>query len=121
MAQLLKLDTFTAESGDLTVFEKLMPGFIKRFFYVYETDEPERFGYRHRTAWHALICLNGSCRMYTNDGADESFFVLDNPQKCLIVEPKDWYQIDQFSPGGVLLVMSNDYYHPEDIIYEKYP
>jgi hypothetical protein len=34
MAKLLQLSTFESDAGDLTVFEKILPGDIKRVFYI---------------------------------------------------------------------------------------
>lgn len=120
MAQLLHLDTFTAESGNLTVIEKILPGPIKQIFYVHEADEKWQIGRRHQTAWHALVCLRGNCRICSDDGVQEQYFELDDPQKCLLLEPKDWHLIEQFANGSLLLVISNQPHDPADYIYEKY-
>lgn len=119
MAQLIDLDTFGSHSGNLTVLEKVMPGAIKRVFYIYDV-EAQRAGHRHRTAWHALICLSGRCRVYCHNGDDESYVMLDSPRKCLVIEPRDWHLMDQFTSGAILLVLSNEYYDPADYIYERY-
>ncbi|WP_128544867.1 sugar 3,4-ketoisomerase [Larkinella soli] len=120
MARLLELSTFGSDTGNLTVFEKILPGPIKRVFFIYEAENSLRAGHRHYKAAHALVCLNGSCRVYINDGNTEQYYVLDNPRKCLIVEPKDWHTMDQFTKGAILLVLSNEYYDKADYIYEKY-
>ncbi|WP_266367889.1 sugar 3,4-ketoisomerase [Tellurirhabdus rosea] len=120
MAQLLELNTFSSESGNLTVFEKIIPGTIKRVFYVHENAGEIGIGYRHHKAWSAFMCLNGSCRIYVNTGAGEELYVLDEPQKCLILEPGDWRRIDRIGEGAVLLQLSNEVYDPADYIYEKY-
>jgi hypothetical protein len=119
MSQLFNLDTFAADSGNLTVIEKVMPGSIKRLFYIYEIDETLRVGHRYRTAWHAFICLNGSCRIYTHDGTSESYFMLDDPQKCLVIAPKDWHRIETLTEGAFLLVYSNEYDDPADVIVKR--
>ncbi|MGV3557956.1 sugar 3,4-ketoisomerase [Larkinella arboricola] len=120
MPQLLHLNTFTSDSGNLTVLENVMPGSIKRFFYIYDAEAAQRAGHRHRRAWHAMVCVNGSCRVYCHDGRDEQYVVLDHPQKCLVLEPRDWHSMDQFTRGAILLVLSNEYYDPTDYIYERY-
>jgi dTDP-4-dehydrorhamnose 3,5-epimerase-like enzyme len=120
MAQLLELSTFSSDSGNLTVFEKLIPGSIKRAFYIYGADNCVRAGHRHHKTWNALICLNGNCRVYVNDGKTDEHVWLNEPHKCLILEPKDWHYMDNFSPGSILLVLSNEVYDKADYIYEKY-
>ena len=120
MPQLIELDTFNTDSGNLTVFEKIIPGTIKRVFYIYGAGETQRGGHRHHKSWNALICIHGNCRVYSNDGEKEEFFLLDSPASCLILEPKDWHIMDNFSEDAILLVLSNEYYDKADYIDEPY-
>jgi hypothetical protein len=120
MPKLLKLDTFHSDAGNLTVFEKLIPGTIKRVFYIYGATDLSRGGHRHHATWNALICIHGSCHIYSNDGILEEDFILDNPTTCLILEPKDWHIMDSFSKDSILLVLSNEYYDKADYIDEPY-
>lgn len=120
MPQIVELDTFHSDAGNLTVFEKIIPGNIKRVFYIYGTSQSQRGGHRHHKSWNALICLHGSCRVYSNDGEKEDTFVLDNPKTCLILEPKDWHIMDTFSSDAILLVLSNEFYDQSDYIDEPY-
>lgn len=120
MPQLIELNTFTTVSGNLTVFEKLIPGTIKRVFYIYGTGDTARGGHRHHKTWNALISVHGSCRVYSNNGTKEEFFVLNHPSQCLILEPQDWHIMDSFSKDAILLVLSNEYYDQADYIDEPY-
>ena len=120
MPLLITLNTFNTDSGNLTVFEKIIPGTIKRVFYIYGTGDAPRGGHRHHKTWNALICLHGSCRVYSNDGEKEEIFMLDAPSSCLILEPKDWHIMDSFSQDAILLVLSNEYYDKADYIDAPY-
>lgn len=120
MAHLLELNTFNSGAGNLTVFEKLIPGTIKRVFYIYGASDIKRGGHRHHKTWNALICLNGSCRVYSNNGQKEDYFMLEDPAQCLILEPEDWHIMDSFSESAILLVLSNEYYDQADYIDEPY-
>lgn len=120
MPQLIRLNTFPSDAGNLTVFENIIPGTIKRVFYIYGTTEQQRGGHRHHKSWNALICLNGSCRVYSNDAVKEEYFFLNDPSQCLILEPKDWHIMDAFSKDAILLVLSNEYYDQADYIDEPY-
>jgi hypothetical protein len=120
MPTLLHLDTFYSDAGNLTVFEKVIPGTIKRVFYIYGAADLSRGGHRHHAAWNALICIHGSCHVYSYDGVLEENFILDNPRTCLILEPKDWHIMDSFSKDSILLVLSNEYYDRADYIDEPY-
>ena len=120
MPKLVELNTFNSGSGNLTVFEKIIPGTIKRVFYIYGASELKRGGHRHHKTWNALICIHGKCRVYSNDGEKEEFFILDNAASCLVLEPKDWHVMDNFSNDAILLVLSNEYYDQADYIDEPY-
>lgn len=121
MAKLVNLDTFTSTSGSLTVYNNSLPGDIKRVFYIYGAENATRGGHRHHQAWNALICVAGKCCVYTHDGETEQDVWLDDPTKCLILEPADWHVMNQFSADAVLLVLSNEPYRLADYIDEPYP
>ncbi len=46
--------------------------------------------------------------------------MLDTPDKCLILEPKDWHQMHSFTEDAILMVLASEFYTPEDYIYERY-
>lgn len=121
MAHVYELKTINSDNGILTVFEKIIPGIIQRVFYIYQAGQDVRAGHRHRQAWNALICLNGSCRVYNNNGREEETFYLTNPRQCLVLEPEDWHTMDEFTDDAILLVVSNELYDQDDYIYEPYP
>lgn len=121
MAHLIKLKTFSEQRGNLTVIEKEIPFEIKRIFYIYGVDESVRGGHRHKTTVQAAICINGSCIVSNNNGNKKEDFVLDHPNKCLILETKDWHTMHNFSKDAVLLVLASTLFDPADYIYEEYP
>ncbi len=120
MAELINLTTFCDKRGNLTVIEKVIPFTIKRIFYIYGVDESVRGGHRHQMTWQALICLKGSCTVWNHDGLRESQFALDRPDKCLILEPKDWHKLYDFSQDAILMVLASEFYDEDDYIYDEY-
>jgi len=119
MAHIIELPIFGDDRGNLTVVEKVLPFEIKRFYYIYDVSS-QRGGHRHKKTIQALISLGGSCEIYVNDGKKEETFVLDTPNKCLILDPKDWHTMDKFSKGSTLLVFSSEFYSKDDYIDERY-
>ena len=119
MAYLIELPTYKDERGDLTVIEKLLPFEIKRCYYIYNV-KLNRGGHRHKKTINALICLNGSCEIYVNNGQNKKTFLLNMPDKCLILQPEDWHTMNNFSKGSILLVLSSEYFYLEDYIDEEY-
>jgi len=119
MAYIIELPSFNDKRGSLTVVEKILPFDIKRFYYIYDVTS-KRGGHRHKKTIQALISLGGSCEIYVNDGDKEETYLLDTPNKCLILDPKDWHTMDKFSKGSTLLVFSSEYYDKDDYIDEEY-
>ena len=120
MAKTFTLNTFNSTAGNLTVYNNTLPGDIKRVFYIHGAGNAQRGGHRHHTAWNALICLVGQCHVYVHDGKTEVDYTLA-AETCLVLEPKDWHVMDQFSHDAVLLVLSNEPYSVADYIDEPYP
>jgi dTDP-4-dehydrorhamnose 3,5-epimerase-like enzyme len=119
MAYFIELPSFEDDRGCLTVVEKLLPFEIKRFYYIYNVNT-QRGGHRHKKTVQALICLNGHCDIYVNNGIVEKTYLLTSPSQCLIIEKKDWHTMDNFSQGSTLLVFASEFYDVNDYIDEKY-
>lgn len=120
LAHLIDLKTFTDTRGNLTVIEKTIPFAIMRIFYIYGVDSSQRGGHRHHKTVQAAICIKGSCKISVNDGNDESEYLLDKPSICLLLEPKDWHIMFEFTPDALLMVIASEYFDEKDYIYEPY-
>jgi dTDP-4-dehydrorhamnose 3,5-epimerase-like enzyme len=119
MSKIIDLPTFADSRGKLTIAQDLIPFKIERVYYIYDANSI-RGGHRHKSTTQALICLNGSCEIYINNGHKEATIVLDSPSKCLIVEKEDWHTMDKFSENSILLVLASTKYDSEDYIDERY-
>jgi len=120
VAYFIDLKTFIDVRGNLTVIEKIIPFNIKRVFYIYGVDDSKRGGHRHSKTIQAAICLKGGCMIYNNDGALEEDFDLNMPNKCLVLEPKDWHVMYNFKPDTILMVFASEYFDTKDYIHEPY-
>jgi dTDP-4-dehydrorhamnose 3,5-epimerase-like enzyme len=116
----IDLKTFTDKRGNLTVIEKVIPFDVKRIFYIYGVDSSVRGGHRHKTTIQAAICLQGSCEIHNNNGTTEEYFLLDQPNKCLILEPRDWHIMNNFTQDAILMVLASEYFDANDYIFEPY-
>ena len=121
MASPLNLTTFTDKRGNLTVIEKVIPFEIKRIFYIYGVDGSERGGHRHKKTRQAAICIKGSCIIENNDGNGWKEYILDEPYKCLVLEPIDWHIMHHFTPDAILMILASEYFDEGDYIFEPYP
>ena len=120
MAYLINLKTFTDSRGNLTVIEKVVPFDIKRIFYIYGVDNSERGGHRHYETRQAAICLRGRCTIYNDNGLEESSYVLDSPEQCLIIEPEDFHTMHSFSDDAMLMVLASEHFESTDYIHTPY-
>jgi dTDP-4-dehydrorhamnose 3,5-epimerase-like enzyme len=121
MAYLTLLKTFSDDRGHLTVAEREVPFEVKRIFFIHGMPfGAVRGGHRHYETIHACVCVKGSCRIRVDDGGYRTDYLLDEPEKCLILNPEDWHTMEDFSPDCVLLVLASDYYKPDEYIYEGY-
>lgn len=121
MAHFISLKTFCDSRGNLTVIEKVIPFDIKRIFYIYGVDDSVRGGHRHHKTIQAAVCLKGSCIVSNNDGAKKEDFVMDSPDKCLILEAKDWHTMHHFTPDAIFMVLASEHFDAADYIFEPYP
>lgn len=120
MASLIDIKTFSDSRGSLSVLEKNVPFDIKRVFYIYGVDNSVRGGHRHHKTRQAAICIAGSCIISNDNSKNKEVYFLDQPNKCLILEPEDWHQMYNFTPDAILLVLASEYFDPADYIYESY-
>lgn len=119
MAYVIDLPTFCDERGCLTVIEKVLPFEIKRVYYIYNTSGI-RGRHRHKKTWQALISISGMCEIYVNNGKEENIFLLNRPDKCLVLKPEDWHSMFNFTENNILLVLASEHYDPNDYIDEEY-
>lgn len=119
MSKVIELPSFGDDRGNLTVAQDLIPFEIKRVYYISKVVG-KRGGHRHKSTDQALICLNGSCEIYLNNNGVENTVLLDNPNKCLIVDRDDWHTMDKFTEGSILLVLASTEYDVNDYIDEPY-
>ncbi|HOJ18439.1 MAG: WxcM-like domain-containing protein [Ignavibacteriales bacterium] len=120
MAHIVTLPTHSDKRGNLTVIEKEIPFSVKRIFYIYGVDDSVRGGHRHKETRQAVVCIHGSCIVSNNDGKVREDFLMNHPQKCLILEPWDYHTMHHFTPDAVLLVFASTNFNPDDYIFEDY-
>lgn len=120
MAHIINLTTFKDTRGILTVLDHVVDFEIKRLFYIYAVDDSDRGGHRHHDTHQAAICIQGSCSITNDDNKKIETFILDSPEKCLILRPEDWHVMHDFSKDAILLVLASTEFDPTDYIYEPY-
>lgn len=120
MPHLINLSTFTDSRGNLTVIEKVLPFQINRVFYIYGVNDSLRGNHRHKKTIQAAIAIKGSCDIFVQEKDSDLVFNLNDPSKCLILNPEDFHWMDNFTNDCILMVFASEFFDKNDYIYEKY-
>lgn len=120
MTSLVKM--FSESRGLLGVVElSHLPFIPKRMFWI--TDVPtatSRAGHAHRTCTQLLIGLSGStvATVTTKDGV--SGVTILSVGNSLLIPPRHWLVLSDFSPGSVLGVLASEPYKPDEYITDYF-
>lgn len=120
-AKLIDLQALNDHRGSLVVGEvpNSLPFEVKRFFYVSNVPEGEPRGiHAHKECHQFLICVAGSLRAMTDDGATREVFTLLPGGSGLHMPPLTWGCQFDYSKDAVLLVLASHRYDPSDYIHE---
>lgn len=107
------------QRGNLSVAEQLkeVPFEIKRCFWMYDVPEGKgRGGHAHKTLKQFVIAMSGSFKITLDDGKEKKTFLLDSPDKGLLIDTGVWADLTEFSRGAVCLVLASDVFREEDYL-----
>lgn len=105
--------------GKLVAIEELkdIPFPIRRVYYTYDLKPEDTRGHHaHKTLQQILICINGRCRLKLDNGKEVTTVMLDKPNEGIYIPNTVWREIDDFSPGAVLLILASELYDEADYI-----
>lgn len=119
------MNTFTDERGSLTVVEsgKDIPFEVKRAYWIYGVPEgKERGKHANRITYQYLVAVKGCVKVALESKETKQTYVLDSPDKGLLIPPLTWNELLYFSADAVLLVLSSQPYRPDMYInsYEEF-
>jgi dTDP-4-dehydrorhamnose 3,5-epimerase-like enzyme len=103
--------------------ERNVPFPIRRVYYIYGTRPGiHRGAHAHHQLRQIAVCLNGSCKILLDDGHQREEVHLTSNTEGLMLEPKIWHEMYDFSPGCVLIVLADAWYDEADYIrdYSKF-
>ena len=116
---LINFNPLGDERGSLIAIEaeKSVPFPVRRVYYIFGTKEGvERGFHAHKALNQVAVAVTGSCEMVLDDGQSETTVVLDSAEKGVLIEPKVWHYMKNFSPDCVLLVLADQHYDEADYI-----
>ncbi len=120
-AKLLELPKISDPRGNLSFVEAgvHIPFDIKRIYYLYDVPGgADRGGHAHKNLHQLIIAISGSFDIALDDGHHKKLFHLNRSYIGLYVPPMLWRDLNNFSSGGVCMVLASEYYSRDDYIYD---
>jgi dTDP-4-dehydrorhamnose 3,5-epimerase-like enzyme len=108
-----------AENGYLSFFEtrRDIPFNIKRIYYTYGIPtESKRGMHAHKELQQILWCPYGSIEVVLDNGIEKSTYLLDSPEKGLLVLKGYWHDMYWKEENSVLCVAASEHYDEADYI-----
>jgi dTDP-4-dehydrorhamnose 3,5-epimerase-like enzyme len=99
--------------GYLSVMENCreIPFEVKRVFYVYDVPRgTRRGGHAHRRLKQVLWCPYGVIEIILDDGERKTAFLLDGPEKALVILRGFWREIHWRRADSVLCCLASEAY-----------
>ena len=122
--ELLDIPTINDARGNLAVIEKdILPYPIKRVYYLFDVPSDSfRGGHAHKEQLEFLIALSGSFTVTLDNGKSKKSFLLNKPNKGLLLPTGIWRELEDFSSGAICLVLSSGEFEEDDYIrdYRRY-
>lgn len=115
--RLVDLPKIADPRGNLTFVEagRHIPFEIRRVYYLYDVPGgAERGGHAHKALQQLIIAMSGSFDVVVDDGQSRQRFHLNRSYYGLYIPTMIWRELDNFSSGGVCLVLASTVYDPDD-------
>lgn len=108
----VELPEISDERGSLTFVQHPEVEF-KRAFWIYNVPEGAIRGeHAHETCYELVFAVHGSLDIELYDGKDRVVVHLDHPRKGVIIRPRVWCTLYNFSPDFVGLCLASQEYQP---------
>ena len=117
--KLIDLPKITARQGNITPVEgaKDIPFDIARVYYLYDVPGGEsRGGHAHKELQQLIVSVMGSFDVLLDDGQKKKTVTLNRAYYGLYVPKMIWRELENFSSGGVCLVLASMPYSEDDYI-----
>lgn len=116
-ARLVRLPVVPDERGKLSFIEggRHVPFDIARVYYLYDVPAAAaRGGHAHKELKQLIIALSGSFDVKLDTGAYRRVVQLNRPNIGLLISSMIWRELDNFSSGGICLVLASMPYEEAD-------
>jgi len=120
--QLVDIPQHGDARGQLTVAEigGALPFVVRRVYWIHGTNPGVSRGFHaHKQLRQLCVCVAGSVRLSLFDGKSEESVVLDSSTKGLLIGPRLWREMHEFTPDCVLMVFADAEYEEADYIRDR--
>jgi dTDP-4-dehydrorhamnose 3,5-epimerase-like enzyme len=120
-SKLIDLPKHHDPRGNLSVIEGgvHVPFDIKRVYYLYDVPGgSSRAGHGHIELQQLFIAMSGSFDVIVDDGYQRKKIHLNRSYYGLYVPGMMWREVENFSSGGVCLVLASTLYDPKDYYHD---
>ena len=115
--KLIKYNNFRDLEGNLVVIEFKKKTFApKRIFQVYSGSGRVRGKHAHKKSQQLLICNYGKIEVTSTDGKKTKTYILDKPNKALLIPPMIWSELRYEKKISILTVVTDSFYSEKDYI-----
>jgi len=117
--KLIKIPTHTDPRGSLSAVElkDYVSWPVKRVYYVTSVTQ-DRGGHAVRGEKKIYVCMQGTMTARIHDGNTWHEIPLQGPDDAIVMEEMCWREFKDFSPGSVLMAISNMNYEKDKYIYD---
>jgi hypothetical protein len=116
---LISLPQIYAEAGSITAINNNLniPFETRRVYYLYDVpNRADRGGHAHKALHQLIIAISGSFDIELFDGYNTIKYTLNQPDHGLLIVPGIWRNLNNFSGGGICLVLASREYEEDDYI-----
>ena len=117
--KIIALPKISVRQGSITPIygEEHVPFQIKRVYYLYDVPGGEsRGGHAHKNLQQLIVSVMGAFDVILDDGRERRRVHLDRGYNGLCIPPMIWREIENFSSGGICLVLASEIYDASDYI-----
>jgi hypothetical protein len=117
--KIIALPKIQTESGDITSINNNVniPFETKRVYYLYDVpNRADRGGHAHKDLHQLIIAISGSFDLELFDSFNTLRYTLNQPDQALLIVPGIWRNLNNFSGGGICLVLASHKYDESDYI-----
>ncbi|EKB47291.1 hypothetical protein B879_04107 [Cecembia lonarensis LW9] len=92
-----------------------IPFEVQRVYYLYEVTEDRKSGYHANIHnQQVMVAVQGSFEVRLHDGVAAQTYLLDDPQKGLLIREGIWREVKHFSPDAICLVLCSEQFEEGD-------